>query len=469
MEYYLAIDIGASSGRHMLGSMQEGKFVLEEVYRFDNGMEQKNGHLCWNYDKLFAEIIEGMKRCAAIGKQPKSVGIDTWGVDFVLLDDGGEIVGEPIGYRDSRTNGVDELFYRDVMTEEELYKRTGIQKAIYNTVYQLYALKLQQPEQLERAVTCLMTPSYFHYRLCGVKCNEYTLATTTQLVNQESRDWDEKLLAAMGMPAGLMAKIEPPKTVLGNLLPEIEKQVGYSCEVVLPCCHDTASAVLSVPAADDNFIYISSGTWSLMGVEREKADCSSMSHEANFTNEGGYGYRFRYLKNIMGLWMIQSIKKECKEDYSFTQLCEMAEKEKAFPSRVDVDDARFLAPVSMTEEVKKACKEQDMPVPETTGELASCIYQSLAEAYKGVTEEIERNTGRSYDKIHIVGGGANAKYLNQLTAQATKKTVYTGPTEATAIGNITAQMMAAGVFGDVREARRVIAESFDCAMCKEVL
>lgn len=460
MQYYLAIDIGASSGRHILGSIQDGKIVLEEVYRFSNGMEEKNGHLCWNHERLFAEIIAGMKKCGEIGKIPVSVGIDTWGVDFVLLDEDNQVIGDTVGYRDSRTNGMDEELYKNVITEDALYERTGIQKAIYNTIYQLYALKQQNPEQLEATKTFLMTPNYFNFLLCGEKGNEYTLATTTQLVNPQTKDWDKELLAMIGVDASIMAPIAMPKTVVGEVTGDIAEKIGYSCKVVLPGCHDTASAVLSVPANDDDFLYISSGTWSLMGMERMEADCSQKSKEANFTNEGGFDYRFRYLKNIMGLWMIQSVKKELKDAYSFAELCELAEKEEKPSARINVDDVRFLAPENMIEEIQQYCREHKEPVPHTPGELAACIYNSLADAYAGVVREMESLTGRTFGRIHIVGGGSNAEYLNQLTANATKKPVHAGPTEATAIGNIAAQMLRTGEFSSITEARTVIYESF---------
>lgn len=460
MQYYLAIDIGASSGRHILGSMQDGKILLEEVYRFDNGMEEKNGHLCWNHEKLFAEIITGMKKCKEINKIPVSVGIDTWGVDFVLLDENDRIIGDPVGYRDSRTNGIDEKLYADVITEDALYERTGIQKAIYNTIYQLYAIKQQNPEQLEAARTFLMTPNYFNFLLCGKKGSEYTLATTTQLVNPQTKDWDEELLAMIGVDASIMAPIAMPKTVVGEVTDAIRQEIGYSCKVVLPGCHDTASAVLSVPAEDDNYLYISSGTWSLMGIERSDADCNAKSREANFTNEGGFDYRFRYLKNIMGLWMIQSVKKELHDKYSFAELCELAEKETEPAVRINVDDARFLAPDNMIEAIQKYCEEQKSRIPHTPGELAACIYNSLADAYAGVVREIEELMGTTYDRIHIVGGGSNAEYLNRLTANATQKPVYAGPTEATAIGNIAAQMIRTGEFSSMTDARKTIFESF---------
>ena len=458
-QYYLAIDIGASSGRHILGSVQDGKIVLEEIHRFPNGMSEKNGHRCWDADKLFQEILTGMKKCKELGKIPVSVGIDTWAVDFVLLNEKDERIGDAVGYRDSRTEGMDEEVYR-IIPEEELYGRTGIQKQIFNTIYQLMAVKKQNPEQLEQAKTFLMIPDYFHFLLSGVKAVEYTNASTTQLVSPDTFDWDKELMERLGYPTDIFPEIVKPGTVLGNLTEEIATQVGYSCKVVAPATHDTGSAVLAVPASDSDFLYISSGTWSLMGVERRSADCSHESKVRNFTNEGGYERRFRYLKNIMGLWMIQSVKKELNDQYSFAELCNLAAKAD-FSSRVDVNDASFLAPENMIAAVQEMCRKTGQAVPETPGEIASCIYQSLADSYRETVQEIEEMSGQTYSRIHIVGGGSNAVYLNELTAKATGKEVYAGPGEATAIGNLAAQMLQDGVYSSVEEVRTAIGVSFD--------
>ncbi len=458
--YYLAVDIGASSGRHILGWMENGKMQLEEVYRFSNGMVKKDGELCWETDRLFQEILNGMKKCKELGKIPVSMGVDTWGVDFVLLDENDQMLGNAVGYRDKRNNGMDEKVYEKISLED-LYARTGIQKAVFNTIYQLMAVKEQHPEYMEAARTLLFVPDYFHYRLTGQKVNEYTEATTGQLVSPVTKDWDYELIDLLGYNKGMFQKLVTPGTNLGGLTEEVQKEVGFNLNVVVPATHDTGSAVLAVPANDDDFIYISSGTWSLMGIERMEADCSKRSCELNLTNEGGYGYRFRYLKNIMGLWMIQSVRHEFDDAYSFAQICEMAEENKDFPSRVDANDERFLAPESMVEEVKKACADSGQPVPQTLGEIATVIYASLAECYARTAGELEEMAGRTFGRIHIVGGGANADYLNKLTAKATKKEIHAGPTEATAIGNLTAQMLEAKEFARVEEARDVIHESFD--------
>lgn len=460
--YYLAIDIGASSGRHILAHMEDGKLVLEEVHRFPNGMSDKDGELCWDFEALFREIKAGLKKCKEIGKIPASVGIDTWGVDFVLLDENDRVLGNTVGYRDDRTNGMDDEVYK-LIPEEELYARTGIQKAIFNTIYQLMAVKQKHPEYLAKAKTYLMVPDYFHYLLCGVKSNEYTEATTSQLIDPNTKQWDLELIERLGIPTQMFQPVQVPGTVLGNLTKEVQEEVGFNCKVVLPATHDTGSAVLAVPSNNPDTVYISSGTWSLMGVERKAADCSPASRAHNFTNEGGYQYRFRYLKNIMGLWMIQSVKKELKEekglDLSFGELCEEASKQK-ITSLVDCNDDRFLAPKNMTKEVQAACAESGQTVPETPGEIASVIYNSLAKCYGATIEEIQEMTGKTYDSISVVGGGANAEYLNELTARYTGRTVFAGPTEATAIGNLMVQMMTAGELAGLEAARDCVFESF---------
>ncbi len=457
-KYYLAIDIGASSGRHILAHMEEGKMVLEEVHRFPNGMVEQDGENVWDVDELFAQIKLGMKKCGELGKIPVSVGVDTWGVDFVLLDQEGQRIGNAVAYRDGRTKGMDEEVYK-IISEDELYARTGIQKAIFNTIYQLMALKVKRPEQLAKAKTMLLMPDYFHYMLSGVAATEYTEATTGQLVSPKTKDWDRELIGKLGYPEQIFQKMVTPGTVLGELTPQVQEEVGYNCKVVEPATHDTGSAVIAVPTDSDDALYISSGTWSLMGTELREANCSSESKRNNLTNEGGYDYRFRFLKNIMGLWMIQSVKKEIGGELGFGEICEMASK-CAIPSIVDCNDDRFLAPANMTKEVQAACRESGQQVPEGLAEVASVIYNSLAQCYAKTIKQIEGITGKKYDKIHIVGGGANADYLNRLTAQATGIPVYAGPTEATAIGNIAAQMITAGELANLKAARACVFASF---------
>lgn len=469
--YYLAVDIGASSGRHILGTVSEGKIILKEIYRFSNGMKPVNGHLCWDTNTLFHEIKEGMKRCKTLGTIPVSMGIDTWAVDFVLMDQEGKVLGESVGYRDHRTIGMDEEVYK-IISPQRLYERTGIQKQIFNTVYQLMALKKQQPQLLETAHSMLMIPDYFHYLLTGVKKQEYTNGTTTQLVSPVTKQWDYDLIESLGYPSRLFSALSMPGTEVGMLSAKIEKEVGFTCQVVLPATHDTGSAVMAVPSAEprqenvssgsleDDVLYISSGTWSLMGTERMEADCTWDSMNANFTNEGGYDYRFRYLKNIMGLWMIQSVKKEWGEEISFAQLCDLATQSE-IASLVDCNDQVFLAPENMTKAVQDYCQRTHQQVPETVGEIGAVIYNSLALCYRDTARELEGITGKTYPVLHIVGGGANADYLNRLTAKYSGKEVQAGPTEATAIGNLLAQMLKAGEFASLKEARACVQKSFD--------
>lgn len=458
-KYYLAVDIGASSGRHMLASMEDGKIKLEEIYRFPNGMDNVNGTLCWDVNRLFAEIKNGLKKCKELGKIPSFMGIDTWAVDYVLLDKEDKILGDTVGYRDSRTNGMDEKVY-ETISLSALYARTGIQKQIFNTIYQLMAVKQSHPEYLEQAESILMIPDYFDFLLTGVKKMEYTNATSTQLVDPKTNDWDYELIDMLGYNSKMFRPVSMPGTVVGNFTKAIQEEIGFDCTVVLPATHDTGSAVLAVPTNDDNAIYISSGTWSLMGIERKEADCSMASMQANFTNEGGYDHRFRFLKNIMGLWMIQSVKKEFEEDLSFAEICERASKEN-IASIVDCNDDCFFAPQSMIKAVQDFCKNTDQQVPESVGEISAVVYNSLAYCYGETVKEIEAITGNTYDTIYVVGGGANAGYLNELTAKYTGKKVSAGPTEATAIGNITVQMLQDNVFADLPAARTCIEKSFD--------
>ena len=457
--YFLAVDIGASSGRHILGSIEDGKIVLEEVYRFENGMKEKNGHKCWDAAGLFESIKAGMKKCAELGKAPISMAIDTWGVDFILVDGNGNMVGDAVGYRDDRTIGMDEELSK-IISEKDLYLRTGTQKQLFNSIYQLFALKKENPEQLEEAETLLFSPDYYNFLLTGKKSTEYTIASTSQLIDPKTRNWDFELIDIIGIPRKLFTEIQKPGTVLGNLLPEIAEEVGFDCEVIMTTSHDTASAVLAVPAITKDFVYISSGTWSLMGLELDRPILTERSHDANLTNEGGYDYTIRFLNNIMGLWMIQSVRHELNDGYSFAELCAMAEEVKDFPSRVDVDDVCFFAPDSMIQAIKDYCEKSGQKVPQTPGEISTVVYQSLAASYGRTIAMLEEISEKKYDAINIIGGGSNADYLNQLTANATGKTVYAGPGEATALGNIVCQMIVDGRFSGAQDARKCIFESF---------
>ena len=464
-DYHLAIDIGASNGRHILGWLENDVIRLEEVHRFPNGMKNHKGNLCWDVDALFSEIIKGMRKCAEIGKIPKSVGIDTWGVDFILIDESATITAPTIAYRDSRTEGMYEETFKH-MPESELYSRTGIQKQPYNTIFQLMAIKTKTPEYFETAAHLLFMPDYLHYRLSGVKKTEYTIASTSGLLNATSKTWDEEIIAACGFPRELFCEIVPAGTRLGKLTDEIKNEVGYDCEVITPTSHDTAGAFLAVPTKSENAVYISSGTWSLMGVELTEPITSKASRDANLTNEGGYDYRYRYLKNIMGLWMIQSVHKEMGNGMDFEKLVELA-KESDYVGTVDVDDSRFFAPDNMAEAIREVCKENGFDEPQMIGDLANCIYRSLALSYAQTIKDLEKLTEKKYDSVNIIGGGSNNMFLNELTAMACGLTVYAGPSEGTALGNIVSQMISLGKFADVEDARRAIRRSFEITEIKQ--
>lgn len=459
-KYYLAIDIGASSGRHILGWLEDDKICIEEIYRFENRLVEKNGHLCWDLVKLFHEVIEGLKRCKERNHIPSSIGIDTWAVDFVLLDEKQDVLGETVAYRDGRTHGVDKELHK-IIGEEELYSRSGIQKQLFNTIYQLYAVKLQAPELLAKAKSFLMVPEYLNFLLTGEMKNEYTNATTTQLVHAGTKKWDLELIKQLGLPEHIFGEIHMPTATVGRLKTDIQKLIGFDSEVVLPATHDTGSAVLSVPAEGDDYIYLSSGTWSLMGIERTSPDCSEESRKQNFTNEGGYQFRYRYLKNIMGLWMLQSIRKEITHPYTFAELYELARAGSHFPSLVDVNDASFLAPKSMISAIKEYCSRTNQKRPESESEILACVYRSLAKSYADTINEVEALTHHAYPRLHIVGGGSQDSYLNQLTAEYTGKQVYTGPVEATALGNIIVQMIKDNELDNLAQARAVIKRSFE--------
>lgn len=454
--YYLAVDIGASSGRHILGSVENGKIMLEEVYRFQNGMIEKNGHLCWDHEALAANVIAGMKKCAELGRIPSYMGIDTWGVDYVLLDAEGHVLGDAIGYRDAR-NGRAMADVDAIISQKELYERTGIQRLDYNTVYQLMADKRERPDILAAADKLLMIPDYLGFVLTGVAHQEYTNATTGSLVNLKTGEWDMEVIERLGYPKKLFGKLSMPCDVLGTLRDEIKNEVGYDITVIHPASHDTGSAVLAMPTNSENAIYLSSGTWSLMGIERKTPDASVASMEKSFTHEGGVNKRFRYLTNIMGLWIIQSIKKELGGKYSFNDLCDMAMKVGDTEYRINVNDSRFLAPKSMIGAINEACGTADMPL----GELVCCVYHSLADYYAKAIADLKKLTGKPLDALHIIGGGSKDSYLSELTAARLDIPVYAGPTEATAIGNILAQMLSTGVFSSIPEAREAVFNSFD--------
>ncbi len=462
--YYLGIDIGASSGRHILASKHNNKIELEEIYRFSNGAVEIDGTLCWDIDTLFEEVKNGIKKCVEINKIPTSIGIDTWGVDFVLIDDKGNRIGKSVCYRDSRTIDMDKEVYK-VISESDLYERIGIQKQIFNTIYQCKAIQMKTND-LEKADALLMIPDYLNYLLTGKKVQEYTNASTTGLLNPNTHEWDFELIHKLGYPRKIFKELVKPGTVLGNFSEEIKNEIGFDCKVICVTSHDTASAILAIPNVQEDVLYISSGTWSLMGTLLDHANTSEISQKYNFTNEGGYEYKVRYLKNIMGLWMIQSVKKQFEainEKWTYDELCKQAEME-TIDSIVDCNSSRFLAPKDMILEIQNACKESNQEVPMRASQLARVIYRSLAYCYKRTKDEIESITNKTYDVIHIVGGGANAAYLNNLTATICNCKVCAGPIEATAIGNAVSQMIEDHVWDTSIEAKKCIYESFECKM-----
>ncbi|MCL2196479.1 MAG: rhamnulokinase [Treponema sp.] len=455
MPYHLAIDIGASSGRCVAGWLKDGVLQIEDVHRFPNSMTERGGHLCWDIDSLFVEILTGLCKCRETGKTPQTASVDTWAVDSVLLDESGAILGDTIAYRDKRTEGCDADVYAKI-PEAELYRRTGIQKQLFNSVFQLRAIQRDTPALLDRAASFMMLPDYFHYKLCGKISCEYTNAATTGLVDAVRRDWDYDIINKLGFPSRLFKPLTKPATALGNFSAEIQKATGFNCEVITPAAHDTASAVMSV--SNEDAIYISSGTWSLMGIEKETPDCSEEARILNFTNEGGFE-KYCFLKNIMGLWLIQETNRELGNESSFAHLSELAEKEN-INSIIDANNSRFFSPKSMTAEIRAACAETGQESPQTLSQFARVIYRSLAQCYSRTVNEIEGLAGQKYESIYIAGGGARVEYLNRLIAQTTGKTVLANPAEATAIGNIAAQMIACGEFKNLKEARECIAKSF---------
>lgn len=459
-QYHLAVDLGASSGRLILGGLENGKIVLEEVYRFENNVVRRDGHLCWDYDRLFTQILNGLRHCKSIGKIPTTMAIDTWGVDYALLDEKDRLLGETYSYRDSRTVGIPEKFF-EVMPEEELYARTGCQPQALNTLFQLYETYLRDPDLVARTRTFLMLPEYLNFLLTGIKMNEYTNATTTNMINCESGTWDEKILDLIGFPKEAFGPLHQPCREVGMLKDEIAEKIGFSCRVILAASHDTAAAVLAVPTTRDNIVYISSGTWSIFGTELDRAIATKQGFEAKFTNEGSCGGRIRYLRNINGMWFVQSVRRELDKKYSFGQLADMAAEAKDFPSVVDVCDPRFLAPESMIAEIKAYCRDSGQPVPSTVGEIMQAIYAGLSSAYAKYFNLLQEITGNTFDCVHIVGGGSKDDYLDNLTAKACGVPVLAGPTECSAIGNILSQMIGEGVFTDISGARAAVAESFE--------
>lgn len=458
-KYYCAIDIGASSGRVILFWIENKKLVCEEVHRFPNQIAQNNNYLVWKHDALFNEVLFGLKKCKEINKIPYSISIDTWGVDFVLLDDSNEIIGETICYRDDHVNGMDQEVNK-IISEYELYQRTGIQKLSFNTIYQLIAIKNQQPEWLRQASKFLMIPDYFNYRLTNQFSCEYTNASTTQLLDVHTRDWDLELLEKLGLPTHIFPIINQPGFILGEISDEIQSQLGYCSKVVLTASHDTGSAVVAVPMrSNEDTVYISSGTWSLIGLELNEPMLDQKSFMSNFTNEGGYNHTIRFLKNIMGLWLIQSLVIEFKDKYTYSELNFGAEHE-TINSIIDCNDSSFLAPKSMKSAIALYCEQTNQQIPRTPFEYARVVYRSLAFSYKKTILEFEDITNKKINTIYIVGGGSQADYLCQLIANCTSRKVIAGLSEGTAYGNAIVQMIANYDFDSLEKARECLSNSF---------
>ncbi|MEG0996250.1 MAG: rhamnulokinase family protein [Clostridia bacterium] len=439
-KYALAVDIGASSGRHMLGCVRDGRICLEEVYRFPNEITERNGHLCWDVEELYAQILAGLRKCAELGKLPDTMSIDTWGVDYVLLDGQGKQLGDAVAYRDGRTVGMDAVLSQ-TLPYAELYARTGIAKQPYNTLYQMMAEFREHPGYLERAERFLFMPCYLSYLLCGVAKNEYTIASTSALLNAETRTWDAAVLGAAGLPAKLFR--EPPAapgTVLGPLRPELARELGFCPSVMLAACHDTAGAFLAMPVRDAQTAFLSSGTWSLLGVESAAPILTPEAREAGFTNEGGYGGKIRFLRNIMGMWIPQCIRKEWGKRYAYAEMAELAREGTAYPHVFDVLDERFLAPQSMLAQIYGWLAEHALPLPMNDAELLCCVYRSLARCYAASICQLEQLTDRHFTTLSIVGGGSGNNTLNQWAADETGLRVLAGPSESTALGCLTAQL-----------------------------
>ncbi len=451
MTYYLAIDIGASSGRHILGQLTNGKLNMEEIYRFENGIDEHDGVCSWNLEKLFNHVVEGIAECQKIGKIPRTIAIDTWGVDYVLLDKNDNEILPCYSYRDKRTCGMPDKVF-NIIPEQSLYESTGIQKAEYNTLYQLYSDKISG--KLNRAADFLMMPEYLSYKLTGVKKHEYTICSTSNLLNAKNRAWDEDIIEAIGFRKSLFTEVAPPCTSVGYLQNEIAKRVGFNAEVVFCPSHDTASAVTALPIVEDG-IFISSGTWSLVGAEILSPITTPTAMLSNLANEGGIDYRYRFLKNITGMWIFQSIKKELKGAYSYDDMMKLA-MQSEYSHVIDVTSPILLKPDSMINAIKNLNGLEEMPL----ADVFNCVYHSLASSYAKAIAEIEHITENSYSTIYIVGGGSKDIYLNTLTAKYTGKRVSAGPTECTATGNLISQMMYLNKNINLQQARSIVIDTF---------
>ena len=452
MKYHLAIDIGASSGRHIIGYIENNQIIIEEVYRFSNAMIEKDGHKYWDIDYLLNEVKKGIQACVSVGKVPITLGIDTWAVDYVLLDHNQNRLQKVYAYRDLRVDKYISEYFK-IISFDQIFQLTGIQYQKFNTIYQL---KSDHQEIKAKAKHFLMIPDYLHYKLSKQMVNEYTNLTSTQLLDIKENKLSNVLLDASEVKESMFERVVRPGTSIGNLSDEVANEVGAHCEIIIPPTHDTASAFMASMGKDS--IIISSGTWSLMGVEIDTPILSKDAQMANFTNEGGYkGYRF--LKNIMGLWIVQEVSRMYANRYTYDELVRLSILH-PFDGVFDVNDERFLNPQNMVEEIKAYFQERNQKLPKNIGELTYCVYNSLACSYKETVNEIERITHKSYDVINVVGGGCKNKLLNEMIANKTGKSVLAGPVEATALGNLLTQMIAKGEVKNLQEGRSIIRNSF---------
>ena len=463
---YLAIDLGAESGRVMAGLWNGKTIRLEEVHRFPNGPVWLAGTMRWDVIRLWAEIQNGLELAAKkYGKTIVSVGADTWGVDFVLLSQHDEMLGQPYHYRDARTDGMIEKAFTKV-PREQIFAQTGLQFIQLNTLFQLLAIQQNTPELFERTDCLLFMPDFIHWALCGSRVAEFTIASTSQCLNPLTRDWATGLLKKFGLPTRIFPDIVPPGADLGALRPDLAQRTGLGkVKVVAPPAHDTASAVAGVPTANTgkaNWAYISSGTWSLMGAEVPQAALSDRAREINVTNEGGLDGTYRMLKNIMGLWLVQQCKRSFDargRRFEYAELARLAGEATPLRSIVNPDDSRFFNTLDMPKAIQQFCKETKQPAPKTEGQLVRCAYESLALKYRQVMGWIEELTGTPIEVIHIVGGGSRSEILNQFTADACQRPVVAGPVEATALGNLLVQVRASGEISSLAEIREVVRKS----------
>jgi rhamnulokinase len=460
----LAFDLGAESGRGLIGKFDGRRLALDVIHRFPNGGVPTLDSLHWDILRLYQEILNGLRKAAAEHGELACVGIDTWGVDFGLLGRGGVLLGNPRHYRDPHTEGILDSAFA-VVPREQIYKKTGIQFMRFNSLYQLLAMKRAKSPLLDVAETFLMIPDLLHYWLTGMKVVEYSNASTTQMVGPVTRSWATDLVAALGLPDRIFGTIIQPGTLLGPLRNQIVSQTGLSSiPVIAPATHDTGSAVAAAPAKGDSWAYISSGTWSLMGAEVRQPVTHAKALEYNFTNEGGVDGTIRLLKNIMGLWLIQECRRTWENEgtsYTYEALMKMAEDAAPFTATVNPDDDTFILPPHMPRAIADYCLKTGQTAPSTPGGIVRCALESLALRYRWVLEKLEELTGKRLDVIHIVGGGSQNTLLCQLTADACNRTVVAGPVEATAIGNVLVQAIGLRLIGNLSEARDIVRESFE--------